>query len=267
MLVLSAYEPICWHIQVGSDTQLYAVHLVGYYNQTVISPHGNVPNSTTIGGDIACGYSWPYNGDGCDTNKLLLLARHRTNSEITSFHGCYRASQWTIDTNFPATSNCATSSGYQQYSLYPNCSSLTFNTTWRLMHFKISTNSTRTCSGSRYVKFNFNYRLWVGAILCNSTNRYKLYLSSSTDDTFLEIADYSEYGQDHCELVNPTFSIPNDHDITSGGCTQCAIGGIVHIIDTYVYAREYFGQPFSRVLSSSWSDLTTNWYQCGVSIP
>ena len=55
MLVLSAYEPICWHIQVGSDTELYAVHLVGYYNQTVISPHGNVPKYWSLRSTVGRG--------------------------------------------------------------------------------------------------------------------------------------------------------------------------------------------------------------------
>jgi hypothetical protein len=44
------------------------------------------------------------------------------------------------------------------------------------------------------------------------------------------------HGQDHCELVNPAFTIPNE-DITSGGCTSCSVGGVVDVMDVPVFAR------------------------------
>lgn len=34
-----------------------------------------------------------------------------------------------------------------------------------------------------------------------------------------------------------------------------------------VYARAKFGQPFQRVISQYWADLTTTTYSCGVAIP
>ena len=260
-LVLSAYEPIRWHVEVAANVRLRAVHLIGYHNQTLASSHVNI--SITAGTDAACGYSWPYNGGGCDTSKIFDLARKYGGGEITSFHGCYQASQWTIDANFRATSNCATSSGYQQYSWYPMCPSTVPE--WRRASFTTLRNS--SCSQNRYIRYNSKYNLWIGAVLCNSATRYKLYLSDTSNGIFLEIADYAGHGQDHCELVNPSFSMPNEDDITSGGCTQCAVGRLIDPQNVYVYARARFGQPFTRVLSTFWADLSTEWYQCGVSIP
>ena len=109
--------------------------------------------------------------------------------------------------------------------------------------------------------------MWVGAILCGSGSRYKLYMSDRPDQPFLQIADYAGHGQDHCELVNPAFSIPNEDDITSGGCADCAVGNVVDVIGVPVYARAKFGESFERVISREWADLTTPTYACGIAIP
>ena len=91
-------------------------------------------------------------------------------------------------------------------------------------------------------------------------------MSQSRNDKFLEIADFAGHGQDHCELVNPAFKIPNEDDITSGGCTRCSVGALVDIQNVPVYARANFGQQFQRVTSRFWADLTTTFYSCGVSL-
>lgn len=137
-------------------------------------------------------------------------------------------------------------------------------TSWKAYTF--ATKKAAPCSGSRYVGYSQKYGVWVGAVLCGSSTTYKLYMSSTETGTYLQIADYAGHGQDQCELVNPTFTLPNEDDITSGTCKNCAIGGVVDVQDEQVYARSRLGELFTSVTSRFWADLTTNSYSCGVSI-
>lgn len=253
ILVLSAYVATNWHVRLATGATVRAVELLGYDPQTV--DLGSVP--VTRG--TACGYSYPYNGGGCDTNQLLALAEAQAGVGLTTFHGCYQASSWTLHADGTATSNCNTSAGYQQYDRFGTCLG------WERLDF--STLSTPGCTGDRFVRHDDHYGVWVGAILCGSSKSYKLYMSATRDEPFLEIADYAGYGQDHCELVDPAFTIPDEDDIRSGGCTDCALGQLVDPIGVPVYARARFGEPFERVISQYWADLTTTSYSCGVAIP
>jgi len=256
VLVLSAYEPTNWHVFLAAGATVRSVQLLGYYAQTVDLP--NVP--VTHG--AACGYSYPYNGGGCDTNALLALAAAQAGASVTTFHGCYQATSWKLLADGTATSDCNTAAGYQQYQYFGQCRG---SGAWERIDFP--TLGTPTCTGARYLRYNDRYGVWVGAILCGASTRYKLYMSATPNDPFLEIADFAGYGQDHCELVNPAFKLPNEDDIQSGGCTSCSLGSLVDIDGPPVYARANFGQPFQRVTSRFWADLTTNAYSCGVSIP
>ena len=123
------------------------------------------------------------------------------------------------------------------------------------------------CTGAKFVRFDSHYSMWVGAILCDSADNYKLYMSDSPDGAFLEIADYAGHGEDHCELVDPGFSLTNEVDITSGGCTDCSLGKPIEVTNIPVFARGHLGERFTRVSTpSTWPHLTTTTYACGVSI-
>jgi hypothetical protein len=107
----------------------------------------------------------------------------------------------------------------------------------------------------------------VGVILCSDT-RYKILLSTSRDEVFYPIGDYAGHGQDHCELVNPDFTIPNEDDITSGGCDSCATGNLVNPAGATGWSRASFGDAFQ--FEAVWPEFnlyTSSWYECGVSIP
>src|SRR5688572_16557040 len=121
-LVLSAYEPTTWHVTPSQGVVIERVHLIGYHEQQLDLPSVPVSYDTyEQGGQAACGYSWPYNGQGCDTNELLAIARNRAMVEVTSFNGCYRASEWMMDANGQATANCDTAAGYEMYA-FETCS-------------------------------------------------------------------------------------------------------------------------------------------------
>lgn len=135
---------------------------------------------------------------------------------------------------------------------------------WKAFNFLAT--STSSCSGARYVGYSAKYGTWVGAQLCGSSSKYKLYMSSSEQGVYYQIADYGGHGQDHCELINSTFTIPNDDDITSGTCKNCSLGSLVDVQNEQVFARSRLGEPFRQVTSVDWGDLTTDSYSCGVSI-
>jgi TARSH-like protein len=256
ILVLSSYEATNWHVTLGANVSIRAVELIGYKTQTV--DLANIP----VTHDTGCGYSYPYNGGGCDTNALFATVQARTGLGVTTFHGCYQASQWALHADGTAASNCNTSAGYKVDEVIARCGT---RSGWEPAPF--STLTPPSCTGPRFVRYDAHYGVWVGAILCGAPNRYKLYMSAARDQTFLEIADYAGHGQDHCELVNPAFTIPNEDDITSGGCADCAVGPLVDVIGVPVYARARFGEPFQRVRSRYWADLTTTYYSCGAAIP
>ncbi len=261
-LVLSSYEPTSWHVTLAPGATVEAIYLYGYHAQTVDLP--GVPlvvRTYEQGGGNACGYSYPYNGGGCDTNEVLALAAADA-GPIHAFHGCYRATEWTLHADGTATSDCAISDGYEQDDFVNTC---TPSSAWEPAMF--TTHDQPSCTGARYVRYDDHYQAWIGAIQCGSADRYKLYMSEQRDAAFLQIADFAGHGQDHCELVNPGFTIPDEDDITSGGCTACSVADLIDVIDVPVYARATFGERFERVQASYWADLTTDHYACGVSIP
>lgn len=258
-LVLSSYEPVNWNVRLGEGVKLESITLIGYHAQTVSLP--GVPVKRAMG----CGYSYPYNGGGCDTDNLLALAKQHAGADVTTFHGCYQASEWTLLADGTATSNCNTAAGYEVDELIGECQGEPGSNGWEPTTF--STYSPPSCNGARFVRHDEHYGVFVGAILCGDSKHYKLYMSEKLDQPFLEIADYAGHGQDHCELVDPAFTIPDEDDITSGGCTTCSVGPVVDVNGPPVYARANFGQPFERVTSRYWADLTNPVYSCGVSIP
>jgi cysteine-rich repeat protein len=124
-----------------------------------------------------------------------------------------------------------------------------------------------SCTGARFVRYDENYNAYVGVSLC-SAEQYKIFMSDSLDGTFHQLGDWAGGGQDHCELLNPNFTIPNEDDITSG-CSECSISDFQMWdnapLGTTGYVRGYFGEPFELTTNWEGSMHTAEWYQCGVS--
>lgn len=119
VLVLSAHEKTTWHIKTAPGAELVHVYAVGFHTQAVDVSEANGHPTVKIdsmdkNATAACGYSWPYDGNGCDTDGLLQLAASRTKHDINSFAGCYEAGTWRIGKDMAATSDCAVSQGYVQ---------------------------------------------------------------------------------------------------------------------------------------------------------
>jgi hypothetical protein len=91
VLVLCAYEPVKWSVEIEKGVMLAKVILSGYYTQTVEGlPEGTevVNGSWKEGGDSACFMA--YEAQGEDYDDLVKAVRQITELDITSFQGIYR---------------------------------------------------------------------------------------------------------------------------------------------------------------------------------
>ncbi|MCB9684684.1 MAG: hypothetical protein H6735_06595 [Alphaproteobacteria bacterium] len=89
VLALSSYEPVTWNVRVGPDTELRAILVAGYYEQIV---RGTDVPVQRVSGPV-CGYSYPYNGQGCNTDALIEGFENAIGLRATRFDGCYRATE------------------------------------------------------------------------------------------------------------------------------------------------------------------------------
>jgi hypothetical protein len=99
VLALSAYEPTRWVVDVAPDARLEKIVVFGYHEQVVSAPASvqvEIHDTTTGSTYAPCGYSLPYNGGGCDTDALIADAEGLTGLVLSSFHGCYQASEFAL---------------------------------------------------------------------------------------------------------------------------------------------------------------------------
>ena len=116
------------------------------------------------------------------------------------------------------------------------------------------------CDGASYRRFDARYGLWVGLVSCGSG--YRFFLSETADGTYLPAADGGGAGEDFCELVDPSFSLPNEDDITSGGCTDCTKSRNYSFIAGEVFGRTTFGEPFRRAEAPASGNYLSAVIQC-----
>ena len=110
VLVLSAHDAMTWHVHVSNGAVLVHVYAVGFGKQKVEVEGAKVDVITDSMADTgigACGFSRGGASDGCDADSLMILASKRVHHDITSFHGCYKASTWRIGEDLSTTSDCA----------------------------------------------------------------------------------------------------------------------------------------------------------------
>ena len=105
-LVLSSYEEVHWLVRAVPDAKIDQIILSGFAQQQLAvgfsRPFALVSRSILGGGGLAepwlgCGYKYPTDQDGCDTNKLMSEAQKISGYPATLFTGCYTASSFTID--------------------------------------------------------------------------------------------------------------------------------------------------------------------------
>ena len=101
VVLLSSYEPVTWTLTNSGGATLNKILVNGYHSQYINAPSG-VPTEVrsydqgtgNFGG--SCGYSWPYNGGGCDTNHLVSGVQSYTGLTVTDFTGCYTGSAFVV---------------------------------------------------------------------------------------------------------------------------------------------------------------------------
>ena len=133
---------------------------------------------------------------------------------------------------------------------------------WELFKFSFPKDQL-SCNGKQLVRFDNKYKLYVGLTFCNNSDKFRLYLSSNKNKGFFPATDTGGHGQDHCELVNPKFTLPNTDNINSGGCKSCATSRNLPLEYVSVWYRSRLGQSFKFVRSGEWAYQTSQ-LQCGV---
>ena len=91
-LILSAYEPVRWHVMVAADTTIESVLLLGYYHQTVDGLPASVPVVELTGQTGSSSYF--YFGPDMNSGSFLVGVQRLcgiTGQDITSFTGAYTA--------------------------------------------------------------------------------------------------------------------------------------------------------------------------------
>lgn len=121
----------------------------------------------------------------------------------------------------------------------------------------------QACLGDQWVRYEAGLGLWVGLTACSS-DEARVYLSASPEGPFYAAADSAGHGQDHCELVNADFTLTDEDDITSGGCTDCSTGPNLPLEGLPVYVRPFLGQPFEFVAEAPFWTYQASRLRCGV---
>ena len=134
-------------------------------------------------------------------------------------------------------------------------------TDWSLASFAFPADAL-SCNGPQLVRYDNAAGLWVGVVGC-ADGFLRLYLAPTSTGPFVQATDLAGHGQDHCELVVPGWTLTNEDDITSGGCTSCATSYNLPIEGVPTYARGFLGQPWTYYpTSGSWSWQTSRLF-CG----
>ncbi|XP_041357720.1 uncharacterized protein LOC121374683 [Gigantopelta aegis] len=256
VLALSSYEPVRWVIHAGSDIQLHAVLMFSYYNTISSVDLSHVVNSTSVLVEKRRRSSAIGDDSGGGNTVGLIKLLNARWGPIKSFSGCYKADHWTLTVSKPK----ATALEQPTSTSTPVESCLESKDCWVKYNFLFEDNW-NDCHGDQYVKkTKYQVGKYVGVVLC-SANKYKLFLSDSLTGRFLNIADGSGHGQDHCEFIGRTTDAKSiDNDFWNSPATTG-------------YSRSFRGKTptIGRIgggTGSTWSgQYYYKWIKCGVSIP
>ena len=100
-----------------------------------------------------------------------------------------------------------------------------------------------SCNGPQANRYDGRQGLWVGVVSCGGTS-LRMYLAPNDTGPYVQATDLAGHGQDHCELIQPGFQLPNEDDITSGGCLGCATSRNLPIENVPAYGRAFLGDGF-----------------------
>jgi len=133
---------------------------------------------------------------------------------------------------------------------------------WKVQSF-VFPKDKLSCEGKQLIQYSPKYDVFVGLVLCNDDEQFRLYMSDSFNGAYFPVTDTGGHGQDHCELVNDDFRLPDSDDIKSGGCTTCSTSRNLPLENVVTWSRSGIGMPFQLLKSGVWSYQTSR-LQCGV---
>jgi hypothetical protein len=116
VLVLSSYEPVNWKVTAVPNANIQYILALGYHAQSVEAPQGvevRVLDYETRGVFAGCAYEYPDDDphSGCETPLLLEEVKRLTGQEVSSFHGCYQGTSFTLHGDLSVDSSCPTAPG------------------------------------------------------------------------------------------------------------------------------------------------------------
>lgn len=115
-IVLSAYEPMKWHVSAAPGAEITHVLVNGYHAQEVvldgIKPKVEI-ESYEQGGGSYYGREWE-EGAACQPDSLCSWVKAKTGEAATSYHGCYQVDRWTLNADLSTTSSCNSDGGGYQ---------------------------------------------------------------------------------------------------------------------------------------------------------
>lgn len=98
------------------------------------------------------------------------------------------------------------------------------------------------CQGEKLRRYDAHFGLYVGIVLCPD-DALRVYLSRSEAGPFLPALDWSNVGQDHCELVNAELAREWNETIESGTCAGCGASEPIWL-EGAAFVRGHGGEPF-----------------------
>jgi hypothetical protein len=110
---------VTWEVRAaGPATTIERVILVGHHRprlatKTSAAVESRSFDERTLGGLQPCGYSFPYNGGGCDTDRLLAGIEGELRRPVTSFSGTYQGGGFVLRAD--GTADIATSGGFGRH--------------------------------------------------------------------------------------------------------------------------------------------------------
>ncbi len=116
VLVLSSYEPVNWKVSAVPGADIQYILALGYHAQSVEAPPGvevRVLDYETRGVFSGCAYEYPDDDphSGCETPDLLAEVKRLTGQDVSSFHGCYQGTSFTLHGDLSADSSCPSAPG------------------------------------------------------------------------------------------------------------------------------------------------------------
>ncbi|MEG4456562.1 hypothetical protein [Microcoleus sp. N9_A1] len=101
ILALSAYEPVQWNITAEPGAIIEKIIVNGYHNQTVsgvlgipVEEHSYEETGDSLGDFI---YKWGATAESSNTSSLVTKLEQRNRTSLTSFQGCYRGTNFSIN--------------------------------------------------------------------------------------------------------------------------------------------------------------------------